>query len=690
MSLGVFLTPSLPLLAQTAGTEQVCTTVSLGDPQIDWAGPPTAFDNTTLDALIPSSYRDLTSMLTLPLYIDELLRRVSKKTGGSPALRLLGDIPNTPAVQEMGVFEAVLRRHPFRVIAGDNGNHASSNYLGVINVLSGAYKFLSRLLGVEGLLERELARSCGGTDNVLTPRKTMEGLHRMMHASNPEAPSLDELNTQVMRADEDGYDEWSDHELAKKFWKPVATTDAEGRHWECVVNLEDADRTQGERNKRPHPFYLQAHEEARFRLSDGSEAPVYSISLDTLDTDHWLTNFIAVFPGVSPFQSRLTQAFISERLRENPNARFKLCAHFPATRIAYPVLGKRPFLGRRLSWAFGGGRERRAFRELLSRPEVVLFTSGHTHKRGVHHLTQELGLERQTPLTEATTPSVIDYSPVQGAAGREHDARALTLEHMQVVSDSAGQETLAIDVEFLGLDQEDFASCLTGEMQTELEQFRRAHGWQGMRAMAKEGWKELTRYGFRQVGRFAKNTALRIGEFFLVLTPLHKKKLKSYWREQSFVENLMYAFTTLSIVQMFREGEQLIPFLRSLVKFIEQDEADSGAIAAKTQIQGVLTALATESPARQLAFQKDFDAGVRPRELLQYDDLFTRTGVHELPTILLNLPYDSQARSFAILAGIMSSREEYLFGRGKPTKISNQVPRITIPFSSVPPASRPA
>jgi hypothetical protein len=96
------------------------------------------------------------------------------------------------------------------------------------------------------------------------------------------------------------------------------------------------------------------------------------------------------------------------------------------------------------------------------------------------------------------------------------------------------------------------------------------------------------------------------------------------------------------------------------------------------QVEGVLRCLETEYPALSASFDAAVARGERASELRQHNDLFVRTGVDRLSRALIPLKPGGQARTFATLAGLEASREEYQFHRGRPTRIPNKVPTISI------------
>lgn len=649
--------PPVTSPARLLGMGQVSTTLYVADPQFEHLGPRVFTKNLLMDRLISSSLRNTAAVVTAPLFVDTLLDRVREGCRGENVrLQVLGDVPDTPCRSEMEEFEAVLARHDLPVDGYDRGNHSSSNAFGAINLLSGLYRFLSRKLRRPSWLERELCEACGGSRNVLTPRQTIQGMHRILHCRRPDGSTPEGLNVRVAEAGNEGYrlvgeknpvpfDEAHRTQTHETFWRRSAS---DTPFWECLVNYDVADLPRRERKGRADPFYLQASEQG---LEDGSEVPVYAISLDTQDHDH----LMSVWPGVSEFQIRLMETFIDERLKENPAARFKLSSHFPTSKI--------------LGWYAGCGAKK-ALKRLLSRKEVVFFASAHTHEREVEKLTERLGLARETPLTEVTVPSLIDFHPVQDRDSKAYqDARALARERIRLESES-GKPVLKIDVEYIGLDREDLPEA-TAEVDLALASYRRDHGYLRARETL---WEIRKKY---LVG-FLERQFRRVTEFFTVaINPRHEKKFRHYWGEQSFVQNVVNLLTTASVVTMFNEAEHLIPLLESALRFVRAE--DAGELAAAAQIRGILTVLGGQYRQRLAQFDAAVACGAGTAELRGFNDLFARAGVDRLPTILLQLGKRGPARAFAVLAGLEASREEYEFERGRPTKIPNRVPTITIP-----------
>lgn len=629
---------------------QASVTLHVADPQLEYLGRRTFIDNSLLDYFVPSSNRNTVSMATAPLYVDTLLDHARRiLCCDNVTMQILGDIPDTPCASEMADFEAILARHPIPVEGYDRGNHSSSNAFGVINLLSHFYRGLRAFFGQKIGLEDEICEACGGEDKVLTPRRTFEGMYRILHRTRG-GNGIEGLNVRVEKAD-------NCKPTFATFWRPVASPDADGQervsYWECLVNYDQADLPADKRKGKVTPFYIQATEEVRFQLEDGVEVPVYTISLDTLDS----RNFISVLPGVSELQIRLVEIFIEEKLKENPNARFKLSAHFPAERLN--------------NWTTPCA-VKKAFKRLLAREEVILFVCGHSHKRDVQDLTQKMGLKRKTPLMEIVIPSLVDYSPAQrGDSKAYQDARALGIERMRVERGADGRPVIKIDVEFKGLDPEDFSKEMTPEVRQALADYKARHGYMRARETFRDLQKKLLK-------GFLVRQWRRVKEFFTVaVNPRHEKKFMEYWREESVFQRVFDNLTAISVAQMFNEAEHLIPLLRSLVTFMRADEG-AGESAAVAQVEGVLRCLEAEYPARSTNFDTAVARGDRASELRRYNDLFVRTGVDRLSGALISLKAGGQARTFAALAGLEASREEYQFHRGRPTRIPNKVPTISV------------
>jgi len=644
---------------------QTHTTLYLSDPQFEHLGPRAFIDNPLIDYFIPSADRNLVSVATAPVFVDTLMHHV-RESHDARSIQILGDVPDTPCNTELGHMEKILERHPVPVEGYDRGNHSSSNAFGVVNMFSRVYGWVVGLLKRDPLKE-EVCKSCSGCKNVLTTQETMRGMHRIVHRHRTPVRTVEETSVRVAKADAKSYALEGSSPVAfspenrgrdmETFWKPTPDRDGKTRFWEAVVNFHVAEEMPDQRSTKVNPFYLQACEEARFVLDDGSEVPVYNINLDSLDHGHVL----AVQPAISELQVRLVQAFIEQKLLENPNARFKLSAHFSSVSIAKG----------------SSCATREIFKQLLSREEIILFSGGHTHQRELTDLTAKLGLKRRSRLTEIIVPSLVDYHPSQSKDSKIYqDARALVIETMKVEKDSSGRPALKIDLEYQGLDREDLKSGRTPEVEERLKWFKENHGYQ----RAKETVDNLK---WKHIRGFAIRRLRRVGEFFTQgLVPFRWQAFKAYWkRNVSPLRRVMENFTVVSTVQMFNECEHFIPFLKSVVHFMKLDETDSADNAARLQIQGVLNTLEIEYNQRRPQFEAEVLRGDSAETLQRFNDLYERAGIHLLPELFLQLKLGGQARAFVVLAGLDASQEEFEYHRGRPTKIPNNVPTISVPIS---------
>ncbi|HEX5037634.1 MAG TPA: hypothetical protein VFX30_10785, partial [bacterium] len=417
-----------------------------------------------------------------------------------------------------------------------------------------------------------------------------------------------------------------------------------------------------------------ASETARFRAADGTEYPVYTVSLDGLDHKNLLA---AVGGGVSEFQVRLIETFMDRMLRENPRARFKISSHFAAKELV-SVPWSMPWRARK------GARAREAFRKVLAREEVMLFSYGHTHRREVADLNETLKLGRKTALTEINVPSLIDYHPNKHRHNGEfHDARALVVEKLRFEEDAHGRR-FVIDLEYRGLDEKGMTDGKTPAVEKELEAFTAKHGYN----RARETAKELRN---KHVFGWLKSHIKRLGEFTLygiLQLPVRPKKWWQYWKDLSFAQYVIDNFTVVSTVNQFNEARHLIPFIESVAKFIGKDE-EPGQQAVRAQLLGLRTALMENAYVMQDAFEKALAAGTRPGELKRYNDLFLKARTYRLADLLLSLRPGSPARAFAILASIRASREEFqkrrfFFFKTEPTDVPNQLPSVVIPLPEAP------
>jgi hypothetical protein len=332
-----------------------------------------------------------------------------------------------------------------------------------------------------------------------------------------------------------------------------------------------------------------------------------------------------------------------------------------------------------------GKKAREAFRRLLGREEVILFSYGHTHSRKVTDLNRDLKLGRKSQLVEINAPSLIDYHPNQHHHnGEYHDARALVVEKLRFVEDSRGRR-LMINLEYRGLDSKDIREGRTPEVDAKLKDFEEKHGYNRARETVKKLRNQhIVGWAYSHLKRLAEF----VGYGFLQLLLLRGKAWRKYWRDLSFSQYVLDNFTVVSTVNMFNEAYHLIPFLESVAHFIRAD-AEPGQLAVRAQLLGIRTALLENAYSRQHEFEQALASGARPSELKTYNDLFLRAKAHRIADLLLRLKPGSEARAFAILASIQASKDEFqkrrfLFFKTKPTRVPNQVPTIEIPLPEAP------
>ncbi len=649
-----------------AMSSMLSTTVYIADPQFEAPRTRSFVDNPLVDRFIPSAERNLTSTVTAPVFVDTLLHHVGQAYNPQ-SLQVLGDVPDTPCRTELTYFEKVLERHPTPVDGYDRGNHSSANAYGVVNLRSRFYRGLIRFLRAVRLIKQDpiredIYKACGGEQNFLTPKATLEGMHRILHRHHTNFPKIEEVNTAVRKANARSYTLWgssqaipfgevTSRQTFETFWKPTAEADGRTRYWETVVNDQVADLPLDESGTKVTPFYVQAAESKRFRLEDGTEVPVYTISMDSLDNGSPL----AVVPGVSALQVRLVENFIEAKLKENSNARFKLSSHFSSILIMNGATSS---------------AARKLLRRLLSREEIVLFTGGHSHQRERTDLKDRFKLDRKTPLWECIVPSLIDFHPSHNLKARVfEDARSVMIETMTVDRDAQGRPVLKIDLEYKGLDHEDFKADFMPEVEAELARFKREHGYQ----RSEETIKDLRN---KHIKGYLLRRLRHLGE---LANPFRLKRfLKAWGRLFSPIESTIDNFTVVSAVQMFNECSHFIPFLKSVIHFMKMDEP--GEMAARAQIEGVLQALETKYPVRRREFEEKVSAGASSVELKTYADLYERAGLYLLPELFLQLKMGGRARAFAVLAGLDASHEEYEWHHGKPTTVPNKPPTISIPL----------
>lgn len=666
-------------------------TYYISDPQFEYLGARGFTHNPLIKWFLEPADRNAILTQTAPLWVDELLHHVKRDhKGHAQAIEVKGDVADTPLRSEIKRLETILNRHDVPVEGYARGNHSSGNIFGVINLSSPWYAKRQNACFLRFHLDDQLEGAAEEPGDILTQQATMEAMHRIVSCCRDDKPGPKRLTTAVHKADYDGYEllphdnqpeervPFTPENLERNFqtfWKPTKGTQMglarETRFWECIINYDIADAKQKLRGTPVNPIYLQASETARFRAEDGTEHPVYTLSLDNLDHKNLIA---AVGAGVSEFQVRLLETFMERMLRENPRARFKISSHFSAKDLVNV-----PWY---LPWRRREKKAREAFRRILSREEVILFSYGHTHSRKVRDLNRDLKLGRKSPLTEINVPSLIDYHPNQQRHnGEYHDARALVVEKLRFVEDPEKGRRLVIDLEYRGLDARDIQAGRTPRVEAALKEFEKNHGYN----RARETLKKLrNQHIFGWTYSHAKRFAEFLWHGIFQLSLFRVSGWRKYWRDLSVVQYLIDNFTVASTVNMFNEARHLVPFLESVAKFIGEKN-EPGQLAVRAQLLGIRTALLEDAYIRQNEFEAALASGRRPAELKIYNDLFLRTRAHRIADLLMRLKVGSEARAFAILASIQASKEEFqrrrfLFFKVKPTRVPNEVPPIEIPL----------
>jgi hypothetical protein len=705
---------------------QSLVTYYISDPQFEFLSARGFTHNPLLKWFIEPADRNVILTQTAPLWVDELIRHEKRRRAAEEAaqyrksylaIEIKGDVADTPLRKEIERLKHILKDHDIPIECYTCGNHERGNVFGVFNLSSPWYHRIrnlhwwpfslfrlsldEQLEGAAGLNEDEETANpdekpedaAKRKGQILNQQATFEAMHEIVSLYREDKPGPKRLTTAVHAADYDGYQllqgqgeaeriPFSPENLErnfKTFWKPTKGTQMgitrETRFWECIVNYDIADDKQDLRATKVNPIYLQASETARFHADDGTEYPVYTISVDGLDHNNLVA---AVGAGVSEFQVRLIENFMETALRENSRARFKISSHFSAKELT-SVPWYMPWRARHQK------RAREAFRRLLARDEVILFSFGHTHRRSFTDLNKTLKLKRKTPLMEVNAPSLIDYHPNRYRHnGEYHDARALVAEKLRFVDDKKGRR-LVIDLEYRGLDSKDVVEGRTPEVDAELAAFTANHGYN----RARETAKQLRN---KHVIGWLKSHSKRLLEFLgygILQAPVRPKKWWNYWKNISVAQYVIDNFTVVSTVNMFNEAHHIIPFIESVAKFIGMDE-EPGQLAVRGRLLSLRTALIENAYAQQHKFERALASGERPRNLKEYNDLFLRARTHRLADLLLDLRPGSPARAFAVLASIRASREEFqkrrffLF-KTKPTDVPNELPPIEIPLPDTPP-----
>ena len=691
MTTPVVLNPALAMTELSLGgcllsPGATATTLYIADTQFEHLSNRGFTHNPLIKWLLPPADRNVIATQTAALFVDELLRRVKEDHPDHPnnplAIEVKGDVADTPLKSEIERLKEIIRRRNIPVEGYTRGNHSSGNVFGVVNVSSPHYEKLRKVPIIGRFsLDDQLEGAAEDPGEILNQQATMEMMHRILHGHREEMRGPKRITTAVDAADYEGYRllnrseriAFSPENLERNFetfWKPskgtVMELTRERRFWDCMVNYDIADQKHQFRGTDVNPIYLQASETARFRAEDGTEYPVYTISVDGLDHKNLIA---AVGAGVSELQVRLIETFMERMRLENPRARFKISSHFSAKDLV-DVPWYLPWRRRH------GQKAREAFRRLLVREDVILYSFGHTHGRKVTDLNQELKLGRKIPLTEINVPSLIDYHPsLQRHDSDFHDARALVVEELKFQDDPIQGRAIIIDLQYRGLDQKDIRDGKTPEVEETLRNFTKDHGYMRARETNKMlrnkhwlGW--LENHGKR---------LLEFGWYGVLNLFFRPRRWWRYWKEISVTQYAFDNFTVVSTVNMFNEAFHLMSFLESVAHFIKKDD-ETGQLAIKGQILGLRTALMEDFIVRRHQFEEALSGGHRPSELKQYNDLFRRTRMHRISDLLLKLREGGEARSFALLAGLEASKQEFHYHKRKPTNVPNKVPTITIPL----------
>lgn len=683
---GRYLSPNSPLV-----------TYYISDPQFEFLSRRGFTHNPLLKWFLEPADRNVLLTQTAPLWMDELLRHRMEENKAHPQCgEVKGDVADSPLLSEIRRLETILSRRGLPVESYACGNHERGNVFGVFNLSSPWYhrvrnmsRFPFSLFRLS--LDEQLEGAAENPGDILRPKATMEAMHRIVNNHRQDLPMPKRITTAVDQADGESYQllkgegkeervPFTEENLERNFetfWKPSKGTEQnvtrETRFWECIVNYDIADERQKLRGTDVNPIYIQASETARFRADDGTDYPVYTISIDGLDHKNLVA---ALGAGVSEFQTRLIETFMDRMLRENSNARFKISSHFSASDIV-DVPWYMPWRRR------GTKKAREGFRKLLQREEVVLYSYGHTHRRALTDLNASLKLKRKTPLVEINAPSLIDYHPNDHQRnGNAQDARAIVVEKLKFVEDQKGRR-LVIDLEYRGLDEKDMVEGRTPAVDKALDDFDRNHGYN----RAKETAKELRN---KHVVGWMKSHGKRFLEFLgrgVLQAPVRPKQWWAYWKDLSLSQYVIDNFTVVSTVNMFNEARHMISFLESVATFIGPD-AEPGQKVVRAQLLGLRMLLLENAYTRQREFEKALASGERPSELKKYNDLFAISKTYRVADLLLRLKPGSPARAFAILASIRASREEFqkrrfFFFKVRPTTVPNQVPTIEVPLPGV-------
>ncbi|MBF0106360.1 MAG: hypothetical protein HQM16_13665 [Deltaproteobacteria bacterium] len=642
--------------------------IVVSDLHLEHLGPRTVFKNPIIDRF-PVSNRTAISLLTAPAHLDALLRSARQAVSRKDlcGLQILGDATETPSVREATYIDTIIKRQALAVMGYARGNHSSAHAFGSLNTLSFGYQaFVHRYFPIY----EEMLDAGNGAENVLTPQKTMRVMHDVIHHDEKNGATPETLNVRVAKgrngagyqlegrgAEYMRFDEVKNTQVFQTFWCSQPGDKKNTKRWECLINYHEADTVPFmRRHAKVCPIYMQAFEEVRFVKKDGTDVPVYEITLDGLDHG----SIYSAKPYISVFQIRLVEAFIDEMLKQNPEARFKISSHFPMTML--PRASKKEM------------------KKLLAREEIILVKAGHTHSRDVTDLNKEFKLKRESDLIQITLPAFIDDEPLEDEQGQYHDGRAVGIERMKLVQNSDGTHQIEIEFMFKALSPEDVPG-VNAEVRAQLADYRKKHGYVHAPAVMKEFKKMWPRL----VATYGSNLKRTLWRLFKSVFPWTKERFKDVYEEMNTLQDVVDSLTSLSTIQMFHEVDHLIPFLESVSHFLRAD--DDHEMAVKAQLTGLTEYLKVEKVARRRQFIQAIKKVAPPSELRGFNDLYIRkkggpnrdvhgTGaaisIADVAKILLELKADSPARAFAILAGMEASLAEFEFEGGAPTEVANR------------------
>lgn len=667
---------------------QSCVVINLSDLQIDHLSRRGAFKNPLVDRYIHSADRNTISTQTLDVYVDALIKAIVDQYPQKDfRISVLGDVADTPYVQEIKRLHQILGQYPYPVLGYPRGNHSSGVVFGVINRASENYDLIRQLplLGGGFKLDEHLEGQADDPGDILTQSATMIAVRDIMGLHREMMDPIETIRVNVDRADGKSYCllgpgsceekkvEFTKDYLERNFytfWKEAPPSQTSVPLWECIINHDVADEREDGRATRVNPLYLQATEIACFKNSKGEEYPLYTINIDGLDH----TNLLAAKgAGISEFQVRLIEIFIDKKLKENPRARFRMAGHFSAEDDILKTPWYLPWRERKTKNA------REAFYKLLSREEIISYTFGHTHRRNIRDLNQTLKLGRQTPLPSINVASLIDYHPYENVS-EPPNGRAATIEHYSFEESEDGICTLKITISYEGLNAQDLteAQGRTPQVDEAYQKFSKEHGY----LRISETVNDLRN---KHLKGWIWSHMKRLGDFLekgLVWAITDHEKWKEYWAHMSLAQYIFDNLTVVSTVNMFNEAFHLMGFMQAVADLIGE-EASPGDQAIKAQISGLRTALLEEYIPRHREFEAALSQGERASELKQYNDLFQRAHTYELTRLLTQLSPQSPARAFSIMAGIEASLQEYEVEKRPKSHVPNTLPPIQLTLSEI-------